>query len=61
MSYEGMAVADGTGAQAAFEEVISAETTPARKSELRAAMLEYCCKDTLAMVELVTWLRTQIS
>ena len=64
MSYEGMAVSDGTEAQAAYEELIapgtaSAESTRGtRKLELRTAMLEYCRQDTLAMVELVGWLST---
>lgn len=59
MSYEGMAVGNGVEAQAAFDELISDSTPKNRKEELRGAMLEYCRKDTLAMVHLVEWLRGQ--
>lgn len=58
-SYDGMAVADGSAAQRAFEELISDQTQPSRKSELRGAMLEYCRKDTQVMVDLVKWLYEQ--
>ena len=58
-SYEGMLVANGTAAQRAFEEIISEQITPQRKSELIQASLEYCKKDTLVMVELVKWLYSQ--
>lgn len=57
LSYEGMAVADGTGAQTAFEELIADGATDVRRSELRHAMLDYCRKDTIAMANLVEWLR----
>jgi len=57
LSYEGMIIADGTGAQIAFEELIADDTAAARKAELRQAMLDYCRKDTIAMVNLVEWLR----
>ncbi|MBI2607196.1 MAG: DUF2779 domain-containing protein [Deltaproteobacteria bacterium] len=57
LSYEGMAVAGGSEAQIAFEELILDATSPARKAELRQAMLDYCRKDTIAMVKLVEWLR----
>ncbi|MEQ1723446.1 MAG: DUF2779 domain-containing protein, partial [Pseudobdellovibrio sp.] len=55
-SYEHMKVGDGSAAQRAFEELISPTTSGPRKEELRLAMLEYCKKDTLVMVELVKWL-----
>ena len=55
-SYEGLAVGDGTAAQRAFEELISEDTDPERKEEISGAMLEYCGKDTLVMVDLVKWL-----
>jgi len=58
MSYEGMLVADGGDAQLAFEELIHPATPAARRGELRAAMIDYCRKDTLAMVHLVAWLET---
>ena len=57
LSYEGMSVADGVQAQLGFMELISPKTAPARKAELKQAMLAYCTPDTLAMVNLVEWLR----
>lgn len=58
-SYEGMLVANGGDAQRAFEEIISANTTPSKKKLLYDALIEYCKKDTLVMVELVKWLYQQ--
>jgi hypothetical protein len=58
-SYDGMLVANGTAAQRAFEELISSSTSASRKLILQDAMMEYCKKDTLVMVELVTWLFSQ--
>lgn len=58
-SYQGMDVADGSAAQRAFEELISEDTSPDRKQELKDGMLAYCKKDTLVMVELVKWLYEQ--
>ncbi len=58
--YDGMLVADGGGAQRAFEEIIDPKTNEIRKKELTLGILEYCKKDTLVMVELVRWLFKQI-
>lgn len=58
-SYEGMAVANGGDAQRAFEELISTETPDAKKTTIKTAMMDYCNKDTLVMVELVKWLYAQ--
>jgi len=55
-SYDGMMVANGQQAQRAYEKLISSETSFERKSQLHEAMLAYCHKDTLVMVELVKWL-----
>lgn len=57
-SYEGMLVADGSAAQRAFEYLISEGSRPDAE-EVKAALLEYCKKDTLVMVELVRWLYEQ--
>ncbi len=43
-------VQDGLSAQAAFHEVVAADTGDERREELRAALLEYCALDTLALV-----------
>lgn len=55
-SYENMLVGEGGAAQRAFEEIISNKTALSRKNELKDALIEYCKKDTLVMVELVKWL-----
>lgn len=55
-SYEGMNVADGTAAQRAYMELVKFDDEE-RKQRLRADMLAYCEKDTLAMVRCVEWLR----
>lgn len=55
-SYQGMQVANGSDAQRAFETLISDETPTANKIALQHAMIEYCKKDTLVMVELAKWL-----
>lgn len=54
--YQNMMVGDGSAAQRAFDELISESTPSARKNELKAALLEYCEKDTLVMLDLVKWL-----
>ncbi len=59
-SYEGMAVANGSAAQRAFEELISPNTMAAKKISLKKAMLDYCAQDTLVMVELTKWLYTHV-
>lgn len=50
-------VQNGTAAQAAYLEAISPETSHARKEELRERMLRYCEMDTLAMVEIVQYIK----
>lgn len=59
-SYENMLVGDGGAAQRAFEELISDKTPGGRKEVIRLAMLTYCEKDTLVMVELAKWLFNEI-
>lgn len=46
-------VRDGLGAQRAYLEAIAPETRPERRETIRAALLEYCGYDTLALVKLV--------
>lgn len=55
-SYEDMLIANGSETQRAYEELVSLETPAEKKAGLKKAMLEYCKKDTLVMVELVRWL-----
>lgn len=58
-SYADMLVADGGAAQRTFEQLISPVTPDSKKAILKEAMLAYCKKDTLVMVELVKWLFAQ--
>jgi len=51
LSYEGMDVADGTGAMEAWKRYLSMRDGPER-DRLRDAMLEYCKLDTYAMVRI---------
>ncbi|MGZ3723597.1 MAG: DUF2779 domain-containing protein, partial [Bdellovibrionales bacterium] len=55
-AYEGMAVADGTAAQRAFDSVYRGGLPAHEVERVRQEMLEYCKLDTLAMVEIVKWL-----
>lgn len=51
LAYETLGeVQSGDGAQAAYAEAIRPETTPARRAEIERALLEYCQRDTEAMV-----------
>ncbi|MFN3725229.1 MAG: DUF2779 domain-containing protein [Allosphingosinicella sp.] len=53
LSYSDLQVKAGDDAQAAYLEAISPETSPERRESLRSALLAYCERDTLAMVELL--------
>lgn len=55
LSYEGMTVAHGGAAQEAYEEICASETTDGRRAELRQGLLEYCERDTLAMVRIADY------
>lgn len=55
-SYTGMEVANGGDAQRAFEELCSPKITPERRQKLTDALLEYCEKDTMVMVDLTRWM-----
>jgi hypothetical protein len=60
LSYDNLDVGDGQQAQLAFDEMISPQTAPKRREEIKTAMLKYCQQDTLAMVKLTEWLFNQI-
>lgn len=49
-------VADGTGAQAGYDEAIQEGTLPERKAQLERALREYCTRDTYAMIEILRYL-----
>ena len=55
LSYANLAVADGGMAQDAFYEILEPCTEESRKEQLRLQLLEYCERDTLAMVRLANF------
>jgi hypothetical protein len=57
MTYEGMAVADGTDAGLAWDSLIREELDQTKRDRIRRALLDYCGQDTLALVRLVESLR----
>ena len=58
LAYENLEfVQDGGMAQQAWLEAVSDATPEARKTELRQGLLDYCERDTLAMVRLADFLQ----
>lgn len=55
LAYGDLAVGDGGAAQGAWLEAIHSETSPERREELRKNLLDYCGRDTMAMVRLARW------
>jgi len=58
MSYKGLEVADGTDAGLAWEAFTRGGLDQVERDTIRKALLEYCRQDTLALVRLVTKLRS---
>jgi len=58
MTYEGMAVADGTDAGLAWESLTRGSLDQAERHRIRKALLDYCGQDTMAMVRLLEKLRS---
>ena len=52
LSYDGLAIADGDTAVAKYARMARGEITGEAAEEVRQALLEYCKRDTLAMVRL---------
>lgn len=55
LDYKALSVQDGNMAQMVFLEMIDNATGGERRDEIRAALLEYCGQDTLAMVRLFSF------
>jgi hypothetical protein len=53
LSYAGLHVSDGTMAQQAFMEYMNSADGSPEKEKIRRDLLEYCKRDTEAMVTLV--------
>jgi hypothetical protein len=50
-------VTDGTAAQSAYQEIIAPETNDVRREDLKKKLLDYCERDTLAMVRITRLLQ----
>lgn len=57
LSYENMAIANGTQAGLAYEKLIHGKLEPKERQTLRKGLLEYCSQDTMAMVRLLEHLK----
>ncbi|MFI3184718.1 MAG: DUF2779 domain-containing protein [Methylococcaceae bacterium] len=55
LAYDDLMVADGRMAQSAFQEIINPNTTDEQRKTLRQGLLDYCERDTLAMVKIVSF------
>lgn len=55
LDYGNLVVGDGNDAQAAWREAVHAQTSAERQKELRKQLLDYCGRDTMAMVRLAQW------
>lgn len=56
LDYGELAIGDGNAASGAWRELYHPETPIERCAELRVALAEYCCRDTLALVRLAGFL-----
>jgi len=52
LNYDDLEIRDGEGAARAYERMVFEETDWVERVRLREALLEYCARDTLALVEL---------
>ena len=57
LTYEGMAVANGQDAGIAWQSLVKETLDQTERDRIRKALLEYCGKDTLALVRLLETLR----
>jgi predicted RecB family nuclease len=57
MTYEGMAVANGTDAGLAWESLVRGGLDQVERDKIKKALLDYCGQDTLAMVRLLEKLK----
>lgn len=57
LKYDDLEVSHGQQAQVVVAQLMSGQVPEAERERLRQSLLAYCRQDTLAMVELVKWLR----
>ena len=53
LAYDDLVIAGGSMAQDAYVELLRTDLEPDRRSKLRGELLEYCKRDTLALVRVV--------
>ncbi|MBI2172265.1 MAG: DUF2779 domain-containing protein [Chloroflexi bacterium] len=53
MGYDDLAIQEGNAAALAYEKMLALETPEGERAVLRQALLDYCQRDTLAMVKVV--------
>jgi predicted RecB family nuclease len=58
LTYEGMAVANGQDAGLAWESLVRGNLDQVERDKTRKALLDYCGKDTLALLSLLERLRS---
>jgi hypothetical protein len=57
MAYEGMGVSNGQDAGLAWESLVCQSLDQSERERTKKALLDYCGKDTMALVRLVETLR----
>ena len=55
LAYDDLAVSGGDEVQTAYRQAIHAETSATERAVLRQNLLDYCERDTLAMLRLGSW------
>ena len=55
LDYGNLDVGDGDAAQCAWRKAVHADTLPENREQLRRQLLDYCGRDTLALVRLAQW------
>lgn len=58
-NYDLLVIHHGAEAMARYDELRTAELSPEERKGIQADLLEYCSQDTLAMLELVRWIRRE--
>jgi hypothetical protein len=58
LTYEGLAVANGQDAGVAWESLLRGIVDVSERDKIRKALLDYCGKDTLALLRLLERLRS---
>jgi hypothetical protein len=53
MTYSDLAIQDGSNASVAFAQMIASDTEEPERARIRGALLDYCERDTEAMVRLL--------